>query len=489
MENYEFEVVNDQIHATRVGGETTVTLDTNWVDSDETEGRWEQAIKTLATERLEAITNKNGKFTLPYSEAVIGLTGDIAESETVVSNRDQAEALLAYFNHERILKFESEAVVLMSDSADDLDSRMMLNAAILLEVAQDEFDECIDALADAVDQLRERSDPDELELTEKVQDTIDQMDAGKEALAMKKKEARISALTEQKVSSSAFRSLTLGWLHFRILSLRPVRDHPKLLARYVVDGFNIGDLAAPLADVSQTEDEVEQTDPEELAELVNEISEDVSSAAYTARETGEVDEAPLQMGSSDSESQSNDSQSELNLGETETGTEATEPLNLIPIVKREQPCSTIKIGEKLIGEETQLVTLSHKGTDAHFYADPVEQSVIDKIGNKVKLHRNVVQLFDGIDRGADFLVNPDTSIEDVKPCRAATISTDEIVQEELERFLRETDYLLHPIQEVVPQGDDLVTFDVVEMEPTGHTTLRVTDSTEIEFTADPLGHE
>lgn len=492
MENYQFERVNDQIRATRIDDETTVTLDADLVDVNETEGRWEQAIQALAAERLEAITHENRKFTLPYPEAVMSLVEDTTESEIVLSERDQAEALLAYFHREGILKVDGESVHLLSDSTDDLDSRMMLNAVILLELACDELSECIDAVADAKEQLSGKIEFNGV-LTERtlqrVEDCIEKMEATEVALSQKASELRTSVLANQQLPSTVVTSLPQTWLHTRLLSLRPDRDRPKLLMIYVLEGFDLHALSTGLADVGGTETEVEETRPAEIAELVDEITEDVSSAVSTAREAETVDETPLQMSSSDSESQSNDDQPELSMGGTETGTEATGPLNLTPIVKTEQPSSTIKIGEKLVGKETQLVALSHKRTDAYFYVDPVEQSVVDEIGTKVKLHRNIAQLFDGIDRGADFLVDPDISIGEIKPCRAVTISTNEAEQDELERYLRETDYLLHPIQEVVPQGDVLVTFDVVEMEPTGHTTLRVTDSTEIEFTANPLGHE
>jgi transitional endoplasmic reticulum ATPase len=156
-------------------------------------------------------------------------------------------------------------------------------------------------------------------------------------------------------------------------------------------------------------------------------------------------------------------------------------LNLTPIVKRDQPSSKIKVGKKKVGPGTELVEIKHKGTQAYFYVDLVEDSVVDKIGNKVKMHRNVATLFGGIDRGADFLVDPDVSKRAVEVCSSVEIFTNEIAKEELAPFLRENEYLLHPIEEVVPKGDELVSFEIARMEPTGYTTLRVTDTTDIEF--------
>jgi transitional endoplasmic reticulum ATPase len=156
-------------------------------------------------------------------------------------------------------------------------------------------------------------------------------------------------------------------------------------------------------------------------------------------------------------------------------------LNLTPIVKGDQPSSKIKVGKKKVGPGTELVEIRHKGTRAYFYVDPVEDSVVDTIGNKVKMHRNVATLFGGIDRGADFLVDPDVRKRQVEICDSVKVFTNEIAPGELEPFLRGNEYLLHPIEEVVPKGDELVSFEIAEMEPTGYTTLRVPDTTDVEF--------
>ena len=156
-------------------------------------------------------------------------------------------------------------------------------------------------------------------------------------------------------------------------------------------------------------------------------------------------------------------------------------LNYTPIVKQDQPSSRIKIGKKKLGPGVDLVEIRHRGTRAHFYVDPVDDAVVDEIGNKVKLHRNVADIFGGIDRGADFKIDAKATKREIEVCDSVKIFTNEVPPAELEPFLRENDYLLHQIEEVVPRGDDLVTFTVAEMSPTGYTTLRVTDATDIEF--------
>lgn len=156
-------------------------------------------------------------------------------------------------------------------------------------------------------------------------------------------------------------------------------------------------------------------------------------------------------------------------------------LNLTPILKQDQPTSRIRIGAKKVGPSTNTVEIRHNGRQAFFYVEPVDDSIVDGIGNKVRMHQNVKTVFGGIDRSADFLVDPDAGKRDVIECESATIHTSEVGPDELGSFLRENDYLLHPMEEVVPNGDGLATFEVAAMEPTGYTTLRVTPETELEF--------
>ena len=156
-------------------------------------------------------------------------------------------------------------------------------------------------------------------------------------------------------------------------------------------------------------------------------------------------------------------------------------LNLTPILKSDQPTSRIKIGAKKVGPNTNAIKIKHNGSRAFFYIEPVDDSIVDGIGNKVRMHRNVKKVFGGIDRGKDFLVDPDATKRDVVECSTAKIHTTEVPPEELEPFLRKNSYLLHRMEEVVPNGDQLATFEVAEMKPTGYTTLRVTPNTEFEF--------
>lgn len=156
-------------------------------------------------------------------------------------------------------------------------------------------------------------------------------------------------------------------------------------------------------------------------------------------------------------------------------------LNYTPIIKDDQPSSRIKIGKEKIGPNVDIVEIRHQGTRAYFYVDPVDDSVVDDIGTKVKIHRNVADIFGGIDRGSDFKVDSSVSKHEIEVCESVKIHTNTIDTEDLAPFLRRNEYLLHNIEEVVSKGDGLATFTVAEMQPTGYTTLRVTNTTEIEF--------
>lgn len=154
-------------------------------------------------------------------------------------------------------------------------------------------------------------------------------------------------------------------------------------------------------------------------------------------------------------------------------------LNIKPIALSRQPTSHVKIGDSKISASTDVVQLKHKGVGAYFYVNTVDD-LFNDIGNEVRVHENVERLFGGFDRSRDFLVDTDVSIAEVPDCTSVSIhaATDE---GELETFLCESNYLLHPIEEAVERGDRLETFDPVEIKPSGYNTVRVTDKTEVEF--------
>lgn len=153
--------------------------------------------------------------------------------------------------------------------------------------------------------------------------------------------------------------------------------------------------------------------------------------------------------------------------------------NLQPLTNESQPTSHVKIGESRV-DGSNVVRLEHRGTSAFFYAKPVEDFV-GGIGNKVKFHDNVAKLFNGIDFSSPFYVDTQVSKRDVETCRSVELHVRGAPEEKIEAFMRENEYLVHNIEEVISNGDDLVPVEVYSMEPSGYRTLRVTSDTDIEF--------
>lgn len=155
-------------------------------------------------------------------------------------------------------------------------------------------------------------------------------------------------------------------------------------------------------------------------------------------------------------------------------------LNLKPVALSGQPTSHVKIGASKIGGSKQTVKIQHKGRTTYFYAKPVDDRLYDDIGNDIRIHENVEDLFGGLDRGRDFLVDPDVNPAEIPDCESVTLYTG-MDEAELRSFLREANYLIHPIEEVVSRGDRNETFEPVEIEPSGYSTVRVVGDTDIEF--------
>lgn len=153
--------------------------------------------------------------------------------------------------------------------------------------------------------------------------------------------------------------------------------------------------------------------------------------------------------------------------------------NLQPITNESQPTSHVRIGESKVGS-SEVVRLEHRGTSAFFYVKPAEDFV-GGIGNKVKFHENVASLFGGIDFSSPFYVDANVSKRDVEECRSVELRVRGAPEDQIEQFMRESEYLVHNVEEIISNGEDLVPVQVYSMEPSGYRTLRVTDDTDIEF--------
>lgn len=154
--------------------------------------------------------------------------------------------------------------------------------------------------------------------------------------------------------------------------------------------------------------------------------------------------------------------------------------NLQPITNESQPTSHVRIGESKVGS-SEMVRIEHRGVGAFFYVKPVDDFV-GGIGNKVKFHKNVAKLFGGIDYSApSFYVDTKVSKRDVEVCRSVELHVRGAPEDRIEQFMRESEYLVHNMEEVISNGDDLVPVQVYSMDPSGYRTLRITDDTDITF--------
>jgi len=156
-------------------------------------------------------------------------------------------------------------------------------------------------------------------------------------------------------------------------------------------------------------------------------------------------------------------------------------INLTPITRTDQSTSHIKIGRSKLGSSTDVVRAHHRDVSAHFRVDPVDDSFMNDIKNKVRVHENVGDLFGGIRNYEEFHVDPDATIHDVEPCQSAEIYTRE-GEDRIQRYLREQQAFLHPIkEEVFEVGGQLLPIEVINLDPSGYTTLVVTSDTDLEF--------
>lgn len=159
--------------------------------------------------------------------------------------------------------------------------------------------------------------------------------------------------------------------------------------------------------------------------------------------------------------------------------------NVMPVFEESHPTSYLTVGESLIGDSRSLIRIKCRGRRAEFYAEP-EDDFISSGPSKVRMHNNVANLFGrgpGDIRGADsFIVDTSIGESQIPECRSATVYMQgDATREGIEHLLRENNYLLHNIEEVIETNKGNIHLDVVELDPADYNTVRVTANTDIEF--------
>jgi transitional endoplasmic reticulum ATPase len=158
-------------------------------------------------------------------------------------------------------------------------------------------------------------------------------------------------------------------------------------------------------------------------------------------------------------------------------------LNLTPILKQQQPTAIVEIGESKFGTEPDVVAIEHNNRRAYFELNTVDDGPLstDTIGNAVRMHQNVRQIFGGIRSDRDLTVDTQATAHDVVECRSVKIHPGNNDPDALEEFLRDS-YLLHRVDEVMlKRGSEYTTFKPREIEPSDYNTVKVGPGTEIEF--------
>lgn len=160
-------------------------------------------------------------------------------------------------------------------------------------------------------------------------------------------------------------------------------------------------------------------------------------------------------------------------------------LNLDPIVMDDQPTSYIKIGDSKIDQNTDVVQIKHNNRSGYFRVNTEDDTLVDRIGNNVYINENLADLFNGIHRGENkkFLIDADVDSAQIPECEYVCVYST-ANESKVETYLRETNYLLHPIEEI-PDQKGIGKITPLEVEPVGWNTVKITQDTEIEFEDQP----
>jgi prefoldin subunit 5 len=315
-----------------------VRLEARWVEGDEVEGEWERAIGALIkSDLLGSMELKEGNGRIERQEAIETLAEVEDDEGSIVTSEDQAEALLEYFAEEEIVELDgsgSDVLVLRNPQDEaEMSGRMVLNWAAGIDACVEKISETIDRVRQAKEKLEDRMDeidqnPGEIEakmqetaqelkslgdgqgvpespselppeersrynqlkrklvfhrkmqevidtdLTEKVEegtnklsDSIEQLESARIALDQKQQEVRTRALQEQEFPEGA---------------------------NNIVE--NMGELATQLAGVGGIDEAVEETDPTELADIVDEVTGEVAEVTESATETAGEETVQEQSG-------------------------------------------------------------------------------------------------------------------------------------------------------------------------------------------------
>lgn len=310
----------------RTETEETVRLAADWVEGDEIEGEWERGVRAIIKSDLMGemeLEEGNGRLSKSRATKVLAEAED--ENGPIVTSRQQADALLEYFEDQDILEIEGDEIILLQHPKEnDISQEMMLNWAAGIDACVEKINETIETiesakerLEDHVSKLRENENNIDERLEEAAQelkslgdgtgvptnpnDLTPEEQQRYEALEhellyhRQMKKVNVTNLREKvdagtselgrnvRMLNSAKETFTEKGEEVRVMALeRGVFPEDAI---NIVD--NMGQLATQLAGVGDIDEVVEDTNPEELAEIVEEVTGEVQEASETVQETAE----------------------------------------------------------------------------------------------------------------------------------------------------------------------------------------------------------
>lgn len=305
--------------------EDAVRLRAKWIEGDDIEGEWERAIGAVIKEDLlGGMDLKAGNGKISRSRMVETLASVEDEEGPIVTSEDQADALVEYFAEEDIVQLDGSDVLILQNpqDTDEVSGEMVLNWAAGIEACVEKISETQDRIRSAKEKLESRlddMDQDPSQVEEKAQETAQELKSLGDGQGVPtnpselppEEQSRYNELKRKFIYhnkmmdvidtdltetvregtnklgdsleqlNSAKQALSTKQGEFRTLALQE-QEFPEGAENIVQ---NMGDLATQLAGVGGISEEVEKTDPDGLASMVEDMTETVTETTETVTET------------------------------------------------------------------------------------------------------------------------------------------------------------------------------------------------------------
>lgn len=309
-----------------------VRLEADWVEGDEVEGKWERAVRAIIKEDLMGgMELEEGDGRLSRRRAIEVLATAEDEEGPITTSEAQAEALVEYFAEQDVLDVADGDVVLLQNPKDnELSAEKMLNWAAGIDACVEKITETIGRVESAKEKLQDHLDKLDTNaggIDERLQETAQELKSLGPGPSAPEDPSKLSGEERsrydqlkreliyhrqmqevdrknlvQKVEAGANElAQNIRMLESAKEALTSKRKEVRTMAMkegiFPEDAINIvenmGNLATQLAQVDDVDEQVENTTPDEVADLVSEVTGEVQEATETVQETaGEEDREP-----------------------------------------------------------------------------------------------------------------------------------------------------------------------------------------------------